>query len=522
MGFIPASSAPSNSASTPGAPASDELEPRARAPWYRRWQVLLLSPVVALLGTVALWFVTGELSEWAFDAFVKEKRSQGYAITVEDFYQRARDDWHARRASTPGLQTAAVRLCQYGARVAELQPWEPREYIVELEDLRGVYPRNGSPIREQAAAIIILTNGDILNIPQDPVQEAKPWLDIHHCYVAGHWRRLLAMDCPIERPHESCVYPGLLTLHTNMTVYHCLIARYLRAGDVERAVSLWEFIFRKSAASPPVHWRGGCTLSIDAELLNFAMRSGLLKEEHIRRILRASFLTIEDLRTRRVWLIREDIAGMTQHGEQFREYSLPWPHFNNMGWESLEWPKSGELFALQMLPGKAFLLFHRNKMRHEEAYLRQIEAQAGTSRLDEIPPNTKEYQGDEYWPRHIQDDLAQNVNEMWAVDAALHNERYAILGFGLYRARTGRIPQKLEDFIIPEIQAKLIEMRYLELKYKIDSNTGDVRISCSYDWPGPLPPMMSMRNSDPDMVVYSPADKPLGFPLKHEDFPDEP
>ncbi|HSI83584.1 MAG: hypothetical protein ACAI35_09900 [Candidatus Methylacidiphilales bacterium] len=494
--------------------ARSKSYPRGSAPWYRRWTVLLLLALLgSMMGCMALWFVIAEWSEAAFDRYYEEKRAQGYALTRTDFGLRNWEDWHKRRAATPGVRCAALRLCQYGARVAELEPWDAKPYDSERAEKLHACPWDVETLEEQRAEYANQKYAGQLTAETDPARRRRALQDIRNCMIAGHWRRLLAIDCPLSRePAEYDEHPQLVMWYADRNVFNCLLTQYIREGDAEGAISLWEFLYLRSSVPVAVHWTGEARLRWELGQLNFAIRSGLFKEEHLLRMLRAPYISAEELRERRVYLIQRDIAEMKTDADLMRHYRVPWPDINRRDWTTLSPREKFEVIAIQLFPPKASMLFLRNKMRHEEEYMHQIEARRGTSHLDEILYRTDEWEGNWYEISVTDDELFTTVNKLRAADIATHNLHYAVLGFGLHRARTGRIPQKLEEFITPEIQSKLIQTRYLNLTYTIDATSGAAKIECKFD-EEKLPPGTIWPAMETGIEVYDPSDAALNFPL---------
>ncbi|HSI83705.1 MAG TPA: hypothetical protein VK970_07970 [Candidatus Methylacidiphilales bacterium] len=535
--------------STPGsvaASAAAEPAPKSVA-WFRRWEVLLAITLLCLIGALTGgWFASAPLSKWAFKTYLEKKIAEGYPSDEAAFVREQREAWLAWREASPKLRHATVRLALYGAKIAELEfspGWfcgAPRrgetdddvlsKMLSQQSQVAFNFPADGNALSVihddenitaqadfYAAAFDIREwMAEINCYPDDWKEKVLPTLShaglmeslpgIQNRYLANRWRNLLGID------YLGGSLPEGSHMLFQSNICYLLRGIWLMQGNADKALDAWEHIYRKGPILTPRRVN-------DVYLLNFAIRSGLFRERHLTRLMDAPYTRADDLRDENAHHFRQWISMMSPVFLKKRKpgrTSYQIPDFAGLK-VLLPWyepKKASDPTLLKVFPSNVSFLVYRAECMYREDFIIRSEALRGTSQW----AGHKDFKYD-FWlgklMRNTKSINSISIN-ISCQELAPCNMFQAVLGFGLYRARTGKVPQRLEDFITPDIASRMIQVPSAALRYTIDAR-GVARLAYVLDATVPKHlDFLSERggfNTPEGIIVYNPADTPLEFPL---------
>ncbi|MEZ0295467.1 MAG: hypothetical protein ACAI35_03325, partial [Candidatus Methylacidiphilales bacterium] len=529
--------------------------------WMGRWEIMvpLLALIVPALA-VGGWWMFGVASVWSYNAYMAKKRAQGFVFTFEGLRELDRRDWRAARDASPVLRSAVNRLSVYGAHVARMRPEtgksmqfrKPQEEgswadITSWKSgLSGTYAQPS--LNEQVKILLLFEK--VNPLPAMQVTCNRP----DNGNMSGFYARFITLGHkkrggnPSQREQVAeCSRTWRDRMqgeHDRLMAQYLRYALFLEGNFNQRTMEMlsWSLhvhrcglILLGRADSVAASWEDtyGVTPGINAGsidtddllkeemyLMAFAVRSGLLKEEHLRRLQTVPFPGAENFRDIAhrhllAWPVMNS-ARLRTARSPYRFYRVPnvrglrvlSPFYTYSG--GLEWNALKEV-----LPRQAELMKTRALLEEEEKMNARLEAQRGTQDWPEVPDPHRVfwlspyYSSDThyYWDMQLENICAANLIQ-------------GILAFGLYRAQQGKLPATLQDFMTPEVQARLVRMPYAALTYEVDAE-GAAKLK--YEVDNSTAPAHYGMQYIPSAVItlYAPEDTMLQFPLTPPPVDDE-
>jgi hypothetical protein len=288
------------------------------------------------------------------------------------------------------------------------------------------------------------------------------------------------------------------------TLYAQRCAFILR-GEADNATESWEAGFRR-----PFGVMAEATEK-DVKMLTFCIRSGLFKEPHLLRLQAAAVTpTADDYRDAFLRIVRFHVSKLGEVSPERRTYGTP--DINGLQvlnpWAK-QYPWGPTLLSL--LPRKAGLLADVAELKMREAYGRDLEALRGTQEWADF----QDYPANPLLGRTLGNRPAEDGWHMGR-DIVAANVLRAVMAFGIYENRTGRIPTRLEDFMDAQAEAAIIHIPHMQMEYTVDPS-GIARIAYAFEPSSPLRlRQYSGKYLVRDIVVHHPSDRPFSFPISRD------
>ncbi|HSI82753.1 MAG TPA: hypothetical protein VK970_03155 [Candidatus Methylacidiphilales bacterium] len=518
----------------------DDAPSPVQAPWYRRWEIMVpLAFVIVLLAPVGAWYGVGALAEWSFDRFLARLNSQGYTTDRNPYYLQQSREWLAARDADPLLSHAPVRLALYGARIASLNPttrnlerlpgYESARYSLTSVELAS--PISIDTIDELSQQLLDQMEArtammETVHQPDEGEEDTLADVDrlllqedvpgtglvlalwparlpgVHGLYRAARWRYILGIDAefPLEPDNLQQQFEsksGFARAIDSMYLAHSYVY-YLR-GQPYKIITLWQDLYRR-----PAHYR---SLTVNVALLSYCIRSGLFRLEQLQQLWDGPFPNADDLRDQESARLRAFLATLARYKSTCEGYGHPNMDGLQLLTDSKYKPQRDDPTLLDLLPKKTRLMAVRARALQRLDYLERLEAGRGTTQW----PDFRDTRQDLMSGKYLGNIALREVSPI-AGDACVRyiNLQHALLGFALYRARTGRLPERAEDFMTPEVKARIIQCPYMQLAYQV-SPTGVIKIGWAYT---AFHPYEARHFVPVEVVAYHPGDKPVRFPVR--------
>lgn len=453
--------------------------------WYRQWWfIITLAMLVPALAVAMAGLLLAEMIERNWNAYLAGKHVEGKPLTFNEARQMHLRDWIAAR-NAAGLGRASVRLARYGESVAGLKledgvlvetdatysrNWSSDMLAMRLDhaERKKGFPQNYySELRTpEGFSLLLSRQGEAMH--SAPLSK---WpATVRGCYglrAAFLWRTLLYIETPDLTDSEARLlppadpqgfYPRALDFiaarqasHTVALLNFSLAAILTAQPDI--AVDAWVDCQRATIH----HGYRGLEMYNNNHahsVLIVLVRSGLLTEEHYRRMLAAPRFTADDFRDNLVKMHEEemlsDFAGVAKLTE---------PEFDKLYDEEKAREGSETSSLLRKLKCTLMPLLPRKARKDDALQLFR------TRDLCEAALNVQ--RGTQSWtfPKELLDreTVPQNYNQpaRTITELALRqNLQRAILCYGLYRAEhNGARPvENLSIFLKPEVERTLIQV----------------------------------------------------------------